>query len=413
MMAERELLRGIVGKEASPSRRRAAELAETLAFPTSKDENWKHTDIRAYLSSERIESKLDEIFGDNGTGKFEKKGRGGKNQLRIEVEKGHCEIAKIDSLDLAGTIRWAIESPGMVRYYPDALVRALHEGGFYVRAGGAGDESVELAIFNDVSRPDNLDFLWLIVEVERGTRLLVKEYGNVGGTLLVERDFRLKDRASLEMASLDSVSKGGFFRKRDVIVTEGASAVKGNFAVTGGGDFRGDLEFLVTGSEADGDFEIAYLVPTGSKKDFVTMQHHREGHSRSNLLVNGVVGGDGKADFAGTIKVEREAQKTDAYQKSRSLLLSDRAHSGSVPRLEILANDVRCTHGASLGRIDEDILFYLMSRGIGREEAEHLAAVAFFGDFFERVPSEMKEDIEETFSEKIKALIKGERGKQT
>ncbi len=411
MMTERELLRGMVGKEASPLRKRALELAEALSFPAPGDENWKHTDIRGYLSSERIENKLNEIFGDNGTGKFERKGKGGKNQLRIEVEKGHCEISEIDSLDLTAAIRWVTEFPGMTRYYHDALLRALYGRGFYLKARGAEGERVEVSIINDLSRPGNLDFFWLIVEVERDTGLLVKEYGDVGGILLGERDFRLKEGASLELTSMDSVSVGSFFRKRDVIVAEEASAVKGNLAVVGSGDFRGEVEFFARGNNAEGDFEIAYLVPSGSKKDFVTLQHHLEPNSRSNLLVSGVVGGDGRADFTGTIRVEREAQKTDAYQKSRSLLLSDRAHSGSVPRLEILANDVRCTHGASLGRIGEDILFYLMSRGIGRKEAEHLASVAFFGGFFERIPSDMKNEIEESFSNSLKALIERERGK--
>jgi Fe-S cluster assembly protein SufD len=87
------------------------------------------------------------------------------------------------------------------------------------------------------------------------------------------------------------------------------------------------------------------------------------------------------------IRVAEGAQKTDAYQQNRNLVLSERAHADSIPGLEIKANDVRCTHGATIGRVDPDALFYLMARGLERPVAERLIVQGFFADVLERIDS--------------------------
>jgi Fe-S cluster assembly protein SufD len=88
------------------------------------------------------------------------------------------------------------------------------------------------------------------------------------------------------------------------------------------------------------------------------------------------------------IKVEKEAQKTNAYQENRNLLLSPRSHADSIPGLEIEANDVRCTHGATIGQVDREQLFYLMARGLSRSEAERLIVRGFFADVLDRIDLE-------------------------
>ena len=92
------------------------------------------------------------------------------------------------------------------------------------------------------------------------------------------------------------------------------------------------------------------------------------------------------------IRVEQDAQKTNAYQENRNLLLSPDAHADSIPGLEIMANDVRCTHGATLGRVDRDQLFYLMTRGLTRSEAERVIVRGFFQDVLDRIDLEPVRD---------------------
>jgi Fe-S cluster assembly protein SufD len=88
------------------------------------------------------------------------------------------------------------------------------------------------------------------------------------------------------------------------------------------------------------------------------------------------------------IRVEEDAQKTNAYQENRNLLLSADAHADSIPGLEIMANDVRCTHGATIGRVNREELFYLMTRGLTRQEAERLIVRGFFQDILDRIELE-------------------------
>ena len=92
------------------------------------------------------------------------------------------------------------------------------------------------------------------------------------------------------------------------------------------------------------------------------------------------------------IRVEKGAQKTNAYQENRNLLLSKSAHADSIPGLEILANDVRCTHGATLSQVDREQLFYAMARGLSRQEAERLIVRGFFQDVLDRIELEPVRD---------------------
>src|SRR6202043_2476059 len=116
----------------------------------------------------------------------------------------------------------------------------------------------------------------------------------------------------------------------------------------------------VTGAYfADGDQHPAYD----------TFQEHLAPSTQSDFAFKGALREQATAVWRGMIRVEEEAQKTNAYQENRNLLLSDGAHADSIPGLEILANDVRCTHGATLGRVNREELFYLMTRGLSRSEA--------------------------------------------
>jgi Fe-S cluster assembly protein SufD len=129
-----------------------------------------------------------------------------------------------------------------------------------------------------------------------------------------------------------------------------------------------------------------YFADKDQHFDHYTLQHHLKPRAHSDLLFKGVVTDKARAVFSGLIKVELNAQKTDAYQKNRTLLLSDEARTDSVPQLEINANDVRCSHGSTTGPVDAQELFYLRSRGIPKPIAEKMLVTAFLEDVLNRVP---------------------------
>ena len=120
--------------------------------------------------------------------------------------------------------------------------------------------------------------------------------------------------------------------------------------------------------------------------DYDSQQNHLAPNTTSDLLFKGALVDQSRAVWQGMIYVAPGAVKTDGYQASRNLILSDTARADSIPGLEILTDDVRCTHGATVGKIDRDQVFYLMGRGIPRLEAERLIVEGFFDPIMQRIP---------------------------
>ncbi|MGH2404846.1 MAG: SufD family Fe-S cluster assembly protein, partial [bacterium] len=115
------------------------------------------------------------------------------------------------------------------------------------------------------------------------------------------------------------------------------------------------------------------------------LQEHRAPHTLSDLLYKGAVTDHARAVFAGLIRVDKGAQKTNAFQANRNLILSESARSDSIPKLEIMANDLRCTHGSATSRLNEEHIFYLMSRGLSRAQAMRMIVEGFFADIIDRI----------------------------
>ena len=132
----------------------------------------------------------------------------------------------------------------------------------------------------------------------------------------------------------------------------------------------------------------AYFADGTQHLDYDTFQEHAAPNTTSDFAFKGALRDSASTVWRGMIRVEKGAQKTDAYQQNRNLLLSKNAHADSIPGLEIMANDVRCTHGATLGQVDREQLFYLMARGLSRGEAERLIVRGFFQDVLDRIELE-------------------------
>ena len=138
------------------------------------------------------------------------------------------------------------------------------------------------------------------------------------------------------------------------------------------------------------------------KISYYTQQHHQAQGTHSDLLYKEVLRDDARVIWRGMIKVDPAAQQTDGYQRSDALMLSDHARCDSIPGLEIEADDVRCTHGATTGRVDQDQIFYCMSRGISRKEAMHMIVEGFFQQVYDRIPVEV---VRETLSRTVQGKL--------
>jgi len=119
-----------------------------------------------------------------------------------------------------------------------------------------------------------------------------------------------------------------------------------------------------------------------------TLQRHFAPHTTSDLMIKCCLKDRARSVYQGLIQVAEGAQRTDAYQANRNLLLSDQARADSIPGLEILANDVRCTHGATIGHVDDEMMYYLQTRGLPSNEAQRLIVEGFFAPVLDRIPLE-------------------------
>jgi Fe-S cluster assembly protein SufD len=138
------------------------------------------------------------------------------------------------------------------------------------------------------------------------------------------------------------------------------------------------------------------------KISYYTQQHHKAQGTHSDLLYKEVLRDDARVIWRGMIKVDPAAQQTDGYQRSDALMLSDSARCDSIPGLEIEADDVRCTHGATTGQVDQEQIFYCMSRGISRKEAMHMIVEGFFQRVYDRIPVEV---VRETLSRTVQGKL--------
>ena len=159
------------------------------------------------------------------------------------------------------------------------------------------------------------------------------------------------------------------------------------FSVTLGGLFsKTRVEASLVGQGADAELKSIYLASGKQFFDFHTLQDHQVGNTRSDLLFKGALQDTARTVYAGLIRIEKGAARSDAYQANRNLVLSDHAKATSIPMLEIDNNDVRCTHGATVGPVDPQHLFYLRSRGIPEQTAKRMIVQGFFGDVLDRIP---------------------------
>ena len=162
-----------------------------------------------------------------------------------------------------------------------------------------------------------------------------------------------------------------------------------------------DLE--LTGEGSTGKVSGFYFTHGKQHLDHDTQQNHLARNTTSDLLYKGALVGESRSVWQGMIYVSKEASKTDGYQANRNLLLDKRSRADSIPGLEILTDDVRCSHGATVGKIDPEELFYLESRGLPKEDAERLVVEGFFDPIMQRIPFEgVRNRFQQAILEKMK-----------
>jgi Fe-S cluster assembly protein SufD len=284
---------------------------------------------------------------------------------------------------------------------------AVWEHGLLVRVpkGVELEQPLHVRIAN--SSPDGSLFWRLLVIAEEGSRFsLIEEYASATPDLAAYSnaavELFVEQGAKLEYVSLQNLSRGTWhFATHHARVERDAELdwVAGGFGSRKG---KTRIQNDLAGQGATSRVTGAYFADGEQHLDYDTFQEHIAPSTTSDFAFKGALRDQATTVWRGMIRVEHEAQKTNAYQENRNLLLSDQAHADSIPGLEILANDVRCTHGATLGQVDREQLFYLMSRGLSRPQAERLIVRGFFQDVLDRIELE---PVREALADALEARI--------
>ncbi len=392
-------------------RRRAMERFCSLGFPSTRDEEWKYTSLdglrkarlRTVDASAPRPARGGDPFGPDGWERHElvfpwtEGDAGNVTAAGDDVFVGRLAEAMEDR------VSWVEAHLGRHAGYDGHALRALNTA--FMEDGGAVclgpdrilDRPVHLAFLavpgqapNRIVHPRNL------IVVGANSRLtLVEAYAGTGDGVYCTNavtEIVLEENATLEHYRL--LREGAeAFHIGTVQVRQARNSRYRSHAVTSGGAMtRVEINALLDGEGADCLLQGLYVAGGAQHVDNRTAIEHAKPHGSSRELYKGVLDGRARAVFNGKIVVRKEAQKTDAQQSNKNLMLSRDAEIDSKPQLEILADDVRCSHGTTIGQLEENELFYLRSRGLNQALARKLLVRGFAGEILDGIDIEPLRD---------------------
>jgi Fe-S cluster assembly protein SufD len=381
-------------------RERAAALSASLDLPQYKgNPGWEFTDISAL----DLAAYAPASAGDPGAVGRAQELFQGLEAPYVLTQVDASTVAVPEDLPAGVTVtsleRAAVSHAALVERHLGTIVSdrdafvARNEAGFaggafvHVAAGTVLERPILVTVVQGAER-SALDWRTLIV-VEDGAQAEVWEQylsadAAQDSVLNTVVELIVGENANLRFVCGQDLSERSwiFGSQRAEVARDGAL----DWVALGFGSARGKvrMETKLAGPGADGRVTGAYASHGRQHVDFDTTQEHAAPHTTSDLAFRGVLQGRSEAVWRGNIIVDPGAQQTDAFQESRNLLLSKKAHADAIPGLEILADDVRCTHAAAIAQIDPDQLFYLESRGLREETAKRLVIEGFLAALVER-----------------------------
>jgi Fe-S cluster assembly protein SufD len=382
----------------------AAAAYETLPLPDTTEEAWRFTDLRGFdpaafetRPGARQVTEVQQMLD------LDVAGVATVTEDGIEVDRAPAGIT-FEPLDegnplLYSLVGWnekfaahnaAVWKHGLLVRVPKGVVL---EKPLYVRVIG--------------SVPGTSLFFRLLVVAEEGSSFtLIEEYASASPDLPAYSnavaELFVEPTAKLQYVSVQNLSRETWhFATHHARVERDAEL---DWVAGGFGSKKGKIRIQndLNGQGATSRVTGAYFADGKQHLDYDTFQEHIAPNTESDFAFKGALRETARAVWRGMIRVEPDAQKTNAYQENRNLLLSPDAHADSIPGLEIMANDVRCTHGATLGRVDRNQLFYLMARGLSQQQAERLIVRGFFQDVLDRIELE---PVREALGDALEARI--------
>ena len=353
-------------------------------FPTTKDEEWKYTSLKKIVTKEYTIENTGEIIDSSTVDKYS---LGFENRIIFSDGK-LIGSPNIKGVSINGFSNFGSNTTDSILQ----LNKALAQNGFTisVEKNTVLESPIEILFFstteNNFSQYRNLISVGDNTEVKFVERIqtlndstsMVNHFTQIHCAKNTKVEYNKIQNNTPESRLIDTVN----------VYQEQDSTCDINTLIFGGSFTRNNLNFEQNGSNCESNMNGVSILDDNQLADNHTFVDHKSAHCRSNEMYKGVYLGSSKGVFNGKIMVRPDAQKIDAFQSNNNLLLSDNSTIDSKPQLEIYADDVKCSHGCTIGQLDEKALFYMRSRGIGLEEAKAVLTYAFASEAIENISVE-------------------------
>ncbi len=388
---------GLTGRlPGDPAPRRAArDILEQSGLPSQRDESWRYTSLTP-LAEARFHEALTEAAGFAGDDDLPELGALAGTPRLVFVQ-GRFSTAQSVLPQLASVRSFAANADFGTQAQPArerlvALNTMLAEDGAIIEVAEGVDAGsiVLVSAGRDIHGTAIAFHPRHAIRLAAGARLTLIELATGRGEYLHNpvTEITLAEGASLAHVRLQNEGKKAF-HLATVYADVATNATYDGFTLSiGGRTARTDVHVRLHGTGGHATINAAQLLHGTQHSDFTTVMRHEAPHCASRQTIKHVLGGHARGVFQGKIEVTREAQKTDGYQMNQALLLSPDAEIDCKPQLEIFADDVKCSHGATVGELDAEQLFYLTSRGIPQAQARALLVRAFLGEALDMVADE-------------------------
>ncbi len=390
------------------------QMFERLGFPTKAQEEYKYTDLTKSLktsygvniSNEKKNINFDDVFG--------------VNVPKLDAfcyfmlnENFHStpNNTELPNGVIVESLKTATEKhPELVEKYYDKISGKKNDGLIGLNGAFSQDGLFVYVPKNvQMSRPIQLVNVFTssvdlmvnsrnLIVIEQGAKaqFFSCDYTLSENSFFVNRitETFVAENAFFESYFLENVHEKTTTVSNLLFEQERSSNLLGGIFTIHNGVTRNTIEVDINGENCETHMNGMFIGDKEQMLDNFTSINHNVPHCQSNELFKHVLGGKSKGGFTGQLRVKKDAQKTEAYQTNKNIVLTQKAKAQTRPQLEIFADDVKCSHGATIGQLDNDALFYLQARGISKQEAKMLLTNAFTADVVEKIKiEELKEKI--------------------
>lgn len=388
-------------------------------FPTTKNEEWKYTDITPYLKNSYCFEQA-EVPKKNITGLSSYFLSQNDSEKIIMINGNLVSSPLINGIEILSFDDAQKKHPQLIEKtltdinYDEEFINintALAEKGIfiYVKKGVQIKTPIELL---SIQNKNSASFHQLnnIILLESGAEIkLVEQIKTTSDNIsFINNVTRLSiaENSFLELVKIQNNNSESILVDSVNVVQQNNSSCEVNTLLFGGKFTRNNLSFLQEGENCQSNMSGLVLINKNQFADNHTFVDHKSPNCQSNELYKGVYLDNAKGVFNGKILVRKNAQKIDAFQANNNLVVSNNASIDSKPQLEIFADDVKCSHGCTIGQVDEDALFYMQTRGFSKKEARALLTYAFTIDALEKISIPFVQDFaKKLFAEKLNTSI--------